>query len=182
MAREFAQVGVVGLGTMGSGIAEVLARHGIDVVGVEVDEKSAARARTTLEKSTQRAVDGGKLESSERDAVLARVSIGTELSAVAECGLVIEAVSEDKDVKIEVLRALNEVLPHDSILGTHTSALSVTELSVATGRPQQVIGTQFFNPPTVLPFMEIVRTVGISTTPSPCWSRSTPPVRTSTRR
>ena len=91
--------------------------------------------------------------------MLARVSIGTELSAVAECGLVIEAVSEDKDVKIEVLRALNEVLPHDSILGTHTSALSVTELSVATGRPQQVIGTQFFNPPTVLPFMEIVRTV-----------------------
>lgn len=159
MAREFAQVGVVGLGTMGSGIAEVLARHGIDVVGVEVDEKSAARARATLEKSTQRAVDGGKLESSERDAVLARVSIGTELSAVAECGLVIEAVSEDKNVKIEVLRALNEVLPHDSILGTHTSALSVTELSVATGRPQQVIGTQFFNPPTVLPFMEIVRTV-----------------------
>ena len=73
--------------------------------------------------------------------------------------MVIEAVSEDRDVKVGVLAALNEVMPHDAILGTHTSALSVTELSVATGRPQQVIGTQFFNPATVQPFMEIVRTV-----------------------
>ena len=159
MAREFSKVGVVGLGTMGAGVAEVLARHGIDVVGVEVDDAAAARARGTIEASTQRAVEREKLSESERSALLDRILVSTDLAAVAECELVIEAVSEDRDVKVNVLAALNDVMPHDAILGTHTSALSVTELSVATGRPQQVIGTQFFNPATVQPFMEIVRTV-----------------------
>jgi 3-hydroxybutyryl-CoA dehydrogenase len=159
MARDFAQVGVVGLGTMGSGIAEVLARNGIEVVGVDVDDAALQRARAAIEASTRRAVEGEKLTEDERGELLARITVSTDLAAVAGCEMVIEAVSEDKDVKVEVLRSLNEVLPHDAILGTHTSALSVTELSVATGRPQQVIGTQFFNPATVVPFMEIVRTV-----------------------
>jgi 3-hydroxybutyryl-CoA dehydrogenase len=159
MAREFSKVGVVGLGTMGSGLAEVLARHSIDVVGVEVDDAAASRARGTIEASTQRAVEREKMSDAERTALLERIHISTNLAAVADCELVIEAVSEDREVKVGVLAALNDVMPHDAILGTHTSALSVTELSVATGRPQRVIGTQFFNPATVQPFMEIVRTV-----------------------
>ena len=144
---------------MGSGIAEVLARTGITVVGVEVDDEGATRARRRLEKSTQRAVDGGKLESTDRDALLERVSIGTDLDALVDCPLVIEAIPERLDEKVAVLRALNELLPEDAILGTNTSALSVTELSVATGRPQRVVGTHFFNPAPVQPFIEVVRTV-----------------------
>jgi 3-hydroxybutyryl-CoA dehydrogenase len=159
MARDVAKVGVVGLGTMGSGIAEVLARHGVDVVGVEVDDANAQRARSAVEKSTQRAVDGGKLEPQERAALLDRISIGSDLASVADCPLVVEAVPERLELKIEVLRSLHELLADDAIIGTNTSALSVTELSVATGRPQRVVGTHFFNPAPVQPFVEVVRTV-----------------------
>jgi 3-hydroxybutyryl-CoA dehydrogenase len=159
MAREFTRVGVVGLGTMGTGIAEVLARHGIEVVGVEADETAAQRGYAAIESSTQRAVRGEKMTESERGELLARVSVSTELTSLAECQMVIEALPEDLDVKVDVLRRLHDILPHDAILGTQASALSVTEISVGTGRPQQVIGTQFFNPAPVQPLMEIVRTV-----------------------
>lgn len=159
MAREFTRVGVVGLGTMGTGIAEVLARHGIEVVGVDVDEQAAARGFAAVEASTQRAVDGEKMSAAEREALLARIIVGTELESLVDCQLVVEALPEDLDSKISVLRRLNDVLPHDAILGTQAAALSVTEISVGTGRPQQVIGMQFFNPAPLQPLMEIVRTV-----------------------
>jgi 3-hydroxybutyryl-CoA dehydrogenase len=159
MAKEFAKVGVVGLGTMGAGIAEVLARHEIEVVGVEADEAAAQRGHAAIEASTQRAVRAGKSSQAERDALLARVTVSVDLASLADCQLVIEALPEDLDLKVGVLRRLHEILPHDAILGTQASALSVTEISVGTGRPQRVIGTQFFNPAPVQPFMEIVRTV-----------------------
>jgi 3-hydroxybutyryl-CoA dehydrogenase len=159
MARDFTKVGVVGLGTMGTGIAEVLARHGIEVVGVEVDDDATARAQSMIEASTQRAVGGEKITADERTALLGRITLSAQLSAVADCQLVIEALPENLDVKVAALRELNDLLPHDAILGTQAAALSVTELSVGTGRPQQVIGMQFFNPAPVQPFMEIVRTV-----------------------
>jgi 3-hydroxybutyryl-CoA dehydrogenase len=159
MAREFAKVGVVGLGTMGAGIAEVLARYGIEVVGVEKDEASAKRARSTVEASTQRAVDGVKMTADERTGVLGRVSVSADLSTAAECELVIEALPENLELKVSVLRELHDLLPHHAILGTQASALSITEIAGGTGRPQQVIGMQFFNPAPVQPFMEIVRTV-----------------------
>jgi 3-hydroxybutyryl-CoA dehydrogenase len=159
MAREFTKVGVVGLGTMGTGIAQVLARHGIAVVGVEVDDEAAQRGVAAIEASTQRAVAGEKMTAAERDELLARVAVFTDLGTLADCELVVEALPEDLDLKVGVLARLNEILPHDAILGTQASALSVTEISVGTGRPQQVIGMQFFNPAPVQPFMEIVRTV-----------------------
>jgi 3-hydroxybutyryl-CoA dehydrogenase len=159
MAREFTSIGVVGLGTMGTGIAEVLARHGIEVVGVDLDAAATARGLAAIEASTQRAVDGEKLTIDERDALLARISVSTDLASLAGCQLVVEALPEDLEAKVAVLRRLHEILPHDAILGTQASALSVTEISVGTGRPQQVIGMQFFNPAPLQPLMEIVRTV-----------------------
>ncbi len=159
MARDFAKVGVVGLGTMGSGIVEVLARNGIQVVGVEKDEEAARHGQATIEASTQRAVDGSKMTAEDRTELLGRVELSSDLSSLSDCELVVEALPEDLEVKVAVLRELHDLLPHDAILGTQASALSVTELSVGTGRPQQVIGMQFFNPAPVQPFMEIVRTV-----------------------
>jgi 3-hydroxybutyryl-CoA dehydrogenase len=159
MARQFTRVGVVGLGTMGTGIMQVLARHGIDVVGVDVDDAAAQRGFAAVEASTQRAVDGEKMSAEDRDALLARVAVATDLAELSDCQLVIEALPEHLETKVAVLRRLNDVLPHDAILGTQAAALSVTEISVGTGRPQQVIGMQFFNPAPVQPFMEIVRTV-----------------------
>jgi 3-hydroxybutyryl-CoA dehydrogenase len=144
---------------MGTGIAEVLARNGVEVVGVEVDEAGAQRAQAMIESSTRRAVEGTKMTEDERTDLLARISVGSELSAMADCELVIEALPENLDVKAATLRQLHDLLPHDAILGTQAAALSVTEISVGTGRPQQVIGMQFFNPAPVQPFMEIVRTV-----------------------
>lgn len=159
MAREFAQVGVVGLGTNGAGIAEVLARHGIEVVGVEGDQASAEEARARIERSVARAVERDKLDSAEGEALLGRITVGTELSALSTCMLVLEAVPERLEVKKRLFSELHDLLPEEAILGTNTMALSVTELAVSTGRPQRVIGTHFFNPAQVVPFIEVVTTV-----------------------
>lgn len=159
MARTFSRVGVVGLGTMGAGIAEVLAKAGIEVTGVEVDETSLARGREHLRHSTDRAVTKGKLDAAEQDALLARISAGTELSALAECELVIEAIPERMAGKAELFAALDRLCGPDTILATNTSALSVTELAVTTGRPSRVVGMHWFNPAPVMGLVEVVRTV-----------------------
>jgi 3-hydroxybutyryl-CoA dehydrogenase len=153
------KVGVVGVGTMGAGIAEVLARQGIDVVGVEVDDEAVQRARAALAQSTARAVEKGKVTDDERTSLLARIALHTNLAELAGCELVIEAVPERLDLKKRVLAEIDPLLGDDAILATNTSALSVTELSVASSRPRRVVGTHFFNPVTVQPFMEVVRTV-----------------------
>lgn len=159
MAREFTQVGVVGLGTNGAGIVEVLARHGIRVVGIENDEQGKQRARERIERSLARAVDKGKIEPEARDEALGRITVETDLSALRDCELVLEAVPEDLELKKRVFADLHDVLAEDAILGTNTMALSVTEIAVSTGRPQRVVGTHFFNPAQVVPFMEVVTTV-----------------------
>ncbi len=153
------KVGVVGVGTMGAGIAEVLARQGLDVVGVEVDDVAVDRARNALAQSTARAVEKGKVSDEERTSVLRRIALHTDLAQLAGCQLVIEAVPERLDLKKQVLAEVDLLLDDDAILATNTSALSVTELSVASSRPRRVVGTHFFNPVTVQPFMEVVRTV-----------------------
>lgn len=159
MTREFASVGVVGLGTMGTGIVEVFARNGIDVVAVEVAEPALERGRATLTGSTDRAVAKGKLAAADRDALLARVDWQVGLDALHSVDLVIEAVPEHLDLKQRIFTELDRVCKPEAILATNTSSLSVTEISVATTRPNQVLGIHFFNPAPVMKLVEIVRTV-----------------------
>ncbi|MBM0228927.1 3-hydroxyacyl-CoA dehydrogenase family protein [Micromonospora sp. ATA51] len=159
MAREFTRVGVVGLGTMGAGIVEVFARNGIDVVAVEISEGALERGRSTLTGSTDRAVAKGKLAAADRDALLSRVNFQVGLEALHSVDLVIEAVPEHLDLKQRIFAELDRVCKPEAILATNTSSLSVTEISVATTRPNQVIGIHFFNPAPVMKLVEVVRTV-----------------------
>jgi 3-hydroxybutyryl-CoA dehydrogenase len=159
VAREFSKIGVIGLGTMGAGIAEVLARSGLDVIGVEVDEPGVERARAHLAGSTARAVKKGKLTEEEVSALLGRISTGTELSALSDCDLVIEAIPERMELKSALFAELDKLLPEDAVLATNTSALSVTELATATSRPSRVVGLHWFNPAPVMELVEVVQTV-----------------------
>jgi 3-hydroxybutyryl-CoA dehydrogenase len=159
MTRELSRVGVVGLGTMGAGIAEVLARAGIEVVGVEADEIGLARAQGHLKHSTDRAAVRGKLSDSEREELLGRIHTGTDLTAVAGCPLVIEAIPENLAEKKALFARLDGICPAETIFATNTSSLSVTELASATGRPSRLVGMHWFNPVPVMGLVEVVRTV-----------------------
>ncbi|MFI5907045.1 3-hydroxyacyl-CoA dehydrogenase family protein [Dactylosporangium sp. NPDC051541] len=159
MGREFATVGVVGLGTMGAGIVEVFARNGIAVMAVEVSEAARQRGEENLRGSVDRAVRKGKLSAEERDALLGRVTFAVGLPALHAVDLVIEAVPEQLGLKQRLFGELDKVCRADAILATNTSSLSVTEISVATGRPDRVIGMHFFNPAPVMKLVEVVRTV-----------------------
>src|SRR4051812_45643409 len=159
MGREFASVGVVGLGTMGAGIVEVFARNGVDVIAVEISDAALHRGEETLRGSVERAVKRGKLSADERDALLGRVTFAVGLPALHAVDLVIEAVPEHLDLKQRIFAELDRVCKPEAILATNTSSLSVTEISVATGRPNQVIGMHFFNPAPIMKLVEIVRTV-----------------------
>ncbi|WP_367135966.1 3-hydroxyacyl-CoA dehydrogenase family protein [Saccharothrix sp. HUAS TT1] len=159
MMRQFNTVGVVGLGTMGAGIAEVLARSGITVVAVDVDEAGLARGRGHLDHSTDRAVAGGKLSARERDETLGRISYATSLDALAGADLVIEAVPERIELKAAVFAELDRICGPEVVFASNTSSLSITEIGVHTGRPGKVVGLHFFNPAPVLKLVEVIRTV-----------------------
>ena len=159
MAREFKNLGVIGLGTMGAGIAEVFAREGLSVVAIEVDEAAVARGRSHVENSTGRAVARGKLSAEDQQALLERISFGTSLEALADVDLVVEAVPEALDLKRQIFGDLDKICKPDAILATNTSSLSVTEIAVATGRPGKVVGLHFFNPAPVMKLVEVVRSV-----------------------
>lgn len=159
VAREINTVGVVGLGTMGAGIVEVFARNGLNVVAVEISENALERGRQNLTGSTDRAVAKGKLSPEDRDALHARVDFQVGLPALHSVDFVIEAVPEHLDLKQAIFAELDKVCPPHAILATNTSSLSVTEISVATHRPNQVIGVHFFNPAPVMKLVEIIRTV-----------------------
>lgn len=152
-------IAVVGLGTMGTGIAEVLARAGHEVVGIDLSPAAARRAVTALERSTARAVERGRLSASERTAALARFRTFPELRAAAEADLVIEVVDERYDTKREVFTALDRILRPGAILATGTNALSVTRLAAETSRPDRVLGLHFFAPAPVMRLVEVVSTV-----------------------
>src|SRR3954453_16581206 len=138
---------------MGAGIAEVLARSGLDVVGVEIDDAGVERARAHLTGSTARAVNKGKLPEEEVAALLGRISTGSDMSALADCDLVIEAIPERMDQKSALFAELDKLLAEEAVLATNTSALSVTELATTTSRPSRVVGLHWFNP---APVMELV--------------------------
>jgi 3-hydroxybutyryl-CoA dehydrogenase len=159
VARKFSQVGVVGLGTMGAGIAEVFARNGLSVLAVDRDQAAVTRGRGHIEHSTGRAVARGKLAESEQAELLSRITFDTELKSLAHADLVIEAVPEQLNLKRAIFTALDEICGPETILATNTSSLSVTEIAVATSRPGKVIGVHFFNPAPVMKLVEVVRSV-----------------------
>ena len=159
MSRELRTVAVVGLGTMGAGIAEVVARNGFDVVAVEVDDAALAKGRALVTQSTDRAVSRGKLSADDQAALLARISFTAALEDVKTADLVVEAVPEHLDLKRELFARLDAVCGPETILATNTSSLSVTEISVATAQPRRVVGLHFFNPAPVQKFVEVIRTV-----------------------
>jgi 3-hydroxybutyryl-CoA dehydrogenase len=159
MGREFGSVGVVGLGTMGAGIVEVFARSGVSVTAVEISDAALHRGEVTMRGSLDRAVAKGKLSAEDRDALLGRVTFAVGLDALHQVDLVIEAVPEHLDLKQRIFAELDRVCKPEAILATNTSSLSVTEISVATTRPNQVIGMHFFNPAPIMKLVEVVRTV-----------------------
>ncbi|MDQ2967632.1 MAG: 3-hydroxyacyl-CoA dehydrogenase family protein [Actinomycetota bacterium] len=154
---EIRKVGVVGLGTMGAGIAQVSVQSGFDTVGRDVTDELGERGRTTIERYLSRGVEKGRLSEEERAAALGRLTVTTELAALADCDLVIEAALEELELKRELFAELDRVTRPDAILATNTSALSVSEIAEATEHPQRVVGMHFFNPAPVLPLVEIVR-------------------------
>jgi len=156
--KEIRKVGVVGLGTMGAGIAQISVQSGHETVGREVSDELAERGRATIDRYLTRGVEKGRLSQDERDAGLTRLTLTTELSDLRDCDLVIEAVLEQLDLKREVFAELDRVTRPDAVLATNTSALSVSEIAESTQHPERVVGMHFFNPAPVLPLVEIVRT------------------------
>lgn len=157
--RPFRTVAIIGLGTMGTGIAEVVARAGHEVIGIEIDDAAAHRAVANLEASTARAVQRERITESERGDILARFRTFSDLQAAAESDLVIEAVTEHFDIKREVLTALDAIVKPEAVLATGTNALSVTELASHTSRPDRVLGLHFFAPAPAMKLVEVVSTV-----------------------
>ncbi len=158
MSTAIERVGIVGGGIMGSGIAEVCARSGLDVVLVEVSDGAAAAARTRIEGSLGRAVERGKLERGAADAALASLRCVTEFAALADRQIVVEAVVEQREAKLDVFKRLAAVVSDpDAILASNTSSIPIVELAVATGeRSGHVLGLHFFNPVPVLSLVEII--------------------------
>jgi len=152
------KVGVVGLGTMGAGIAQVCVRAGVETVGREVSEELGERARARIAYYLGRGVEKGRLSGDDKEAALARLATTTELNDFGDCDLVIEAIVEDLDAKRGLFQELDRVVRTDAVLATNTSALSVTAVAAATDRPERVVGMHFFNPAPVLPLVEVVRT------------------------
>ncbi|MCA6090779.1 3-hydroxyacyl-CoA dehydrogenase family protein [Streptomyces sp. SCA3-4] len=158
-APSLRTVAVIGLGTMGTGLAEVLTLAGRDVVGIDVSDAAALRAGAALEAATARAVERGRITEAERRAALARFRTSRELSAAADADLVIEVVPEDYDLKHEVFTALDAVVRPTAILATGTNALSVTRLAADSARPERVLGLHFFNPAPAMRLVEVVSSV-----------------------
>ena len=150
------RVGVVGGGIMGSGIAEVSARAGYEVLVREVDDGAAEAARLRLEKSLGKAVRAGKFSEGDREAALARLSFTTELTDLADRDVVIEAVVEDEAEKSAVFRALGGIVSGECLLASNTSSIPIMKLASVTAHPERVIGLHFFNPVPVLPLVEVV--------------------------
>jgi len=150
-------LGVVGCGLMGSGIAEIFARASTTVVVHEVDTAAAARGRSRIETSLRRAVSSGRISADDAERALGRISIDVDLEALAGADLVIEAASEDEDLKVELFRRLDQVVTdRNAILASNTSSVPIMKLGTVTSRPSQVVGMHFFNPVPVLPLVEIV--------------------------
>ncbi|MBI3930224.1 MAG: 3-hydroxybutyryl-CoA dehydrogenase [Armatimonadetes bacterium] len=151
-------IAVIGTGTMGSGIAQIAAMSGYKTLLNDIEQSFVERAMSAVGKSLDKFVQKQTLAAEERDRVLARMSTATDLGALSEADLVIEAVTEKIEVKRELFGRLDKICPERTLFATNTSSLSVTEMARATARPERVVGMHFFNPPALMKLVEVVRT------------------------
>lgn len=157
------RIGVVGAGLMGSGIAEVSAKAGLDTVVVEASDEAVQSGQARIEKSLERAVRAEKMEPAEQAAILDRLTFASEMEALADRQLVVEAIYENEDAKTSVFRQLDQIVEDsDAVLASNTSSIPIMKLAMTTRRPEQVIGIHFFNPVPVLHLVEIVTSLHTS--------------------
>ena len=154
---EIRSIGVIGLGAMGAGIAQLAIEAGYDTVGREVTVELGQAAADRIGHFLTRKVEKGQLEQGQCDAAIARFTVTAELEALADCDLVIEAIVEELEPKRVIFAELDRICRPDAILATNTSALSVTEIAAATTRPERVVGMHFFNPAPLMPLLEVVQ-------------------------
>jgi 3-hydroxybutyryl-CoA dehydrogenase len=159
---DIKKVGIVGCGLMGSGIAEITARAGYDVVVTEVTEEFLKKGISRIEASTQKAVDKGKATAEDRAAALGRIKGTTDLNELKSCQLVVEAVIEKMEEKKRIFAELDRICPPETILASNTSSLSITEIAGATSRPEKVLGLHFFSPVPVMRLLEVIRTLMVN--------------------
>jgi len=150
-------VGIIGAGTMGNGIAQVCAAAGLKVVMVDIADAAVARGLATVSGSLDRLVKKEKMTPADRDATVSRITATTDRSKLADCDLVIEAATENENLKIKILKDLCATLPAQALVATNTSSISITKLAAATDRPDRFIGMHFFNPVPMLPLVELIR-------------------------
>ena len=156
---EIKALGVLGCGQMGSGIVQVFAQSGYEVVAVDSNEKMLEKALKGIDKRLTSRVEKGKLSQSEKGTILARIKGSTQLEDLKDCDLVEEAVPEDLELKKNIFAQLDEICKEETIFGTNTSGLSVTDMAAATKRPDKVLGMHFHNPAPVMQLLELVRTI-----------------------
>src|SRR5579871_3297497 len=159
---EIKQVGVLGAGLMGHGIAQVAAESGYQVVVREVDDATLAKGVGKIEKQLARAVEKGKSSQEDADAVRARIEGTTDYGALADCDLVIEAITESLPLKLEMWRAVDEIVKPEAVFATNTSSLAVIDQAASTSRPERFVGLHYFNPAQVMKLVEVVRCVTTS--------------------
>jgi len=159
---QIKRVAVIGAGTMGNGIVHVFAQNGFDVTMIDVRAEALEQARATITGNMDRQIKKGALAEADRDAALGRIATATELAGVAGADLVVEAATENRDLKFRIFREIDAHAPAHAILASNTSSISITEIAARTGRPGQVIGMHFMNPVPVMKLVEIIR--GLATT------------------
>ena len=156
------RVAVLGAGQMGNGIAHVFAQSGHDVTMIDVAEEALARGRATIEKNLERQVKKGTLDAAARDAALARIETSTDLAAVRDASLVVEAATESVELKFRLFADLDRLASPGAVLASNTSSISITEIGARTKRPAQVIGMHFMNPVPVMQLVEVIRGLATS--------------------
>ena len=162
MSNEIKTVGVLGAGTMGNGIAHVFAKFGYSVILRDVKQEFLDRALATITKNLDREISKGKVAADQRDAILKRITPTTDSQALAQADFVVEAVTEQLDLKLRVLREADELLRPGATLATNTSSISITQLAAATKRPEHFIGMHFMNPVPVMQLVEVIRGLATS--------------------
>ena len=160
---EIKRVGVVGCGLMGHGIAQVSAQAGYDVVVREVNQEALDTGIGKINKQLARAVEKGRMEQAQADEIAGRIQATLDYQELRDCDLVIEAISEDLEAKLETWRELDQIVKQDALFATNTSSLGVVNQAAVTGRPEHFLGLHFFNPAQVMPLLEVVQSISTST-------------------